>query len=153
MRQFYLFIVFIFSSCVDYVPDPPEVARRLKGEFPTEETPGAPPWPSTTCDAVDLKIFDQRPEFSDDWSSCARDYGGDKDNTSACLRTIYSGEFSRSCASCFGEFAACGRKECFWTCARTLGKGESCERCGWERCGDRWEQCTGFTRRKLSKYY
>ncbi len=128
-----LFVVLFFlGSCADdsgnFEEAPPEEARRENGQFPVDDIPGAPPWPSKTCDRSDLSIFENSPSFSDSWSSCARKYQGNSSSTTACLRNIYRQPgLTIPCGNCFGAFAACGKDKCYWTCARTLGKGVSCE--------------------------
>ncbi|OPZ23757.1 MAG: hypothetical protein BWZ03_00397 [bacterium ADurb.BinA186] len=155
MREIILILLLLLSSCAeefDPVPEPIRIKKLQKENEKEQEKK------DQVCDEEDVNLFKQSAYFSDSWSRCARASKGSIVHTSRCLQKEYIDGEGRSrlrgsCASCFGAFASCGYDNCFWTCAPSAGRSETCERCGWQHCGNALEACLGLPRTHLARYF
>ena len=50
--------------------------------------------------------------------------------------------YPKECTGCFGDFAACGIKNCMSACLMDK-KSPKCIKCGEDNCGDAFEKCSG----------
>jgi len=133
MHRYFLIITvfFLVAACFRSVfyppPDPirpPDIERNRAGN----------------CDSIDVKLFKNVPNFASTWRVCATDTWGNAQKTIDCIRESFN--LTERCASCFGNFTACGAKNCKGACWLDP-KAEKCADCGRSYCGDDWASCTG----------
>lgn len=148
IRIVFIFSFSLFLGCADeFAEAPPEPKRTPKIET---KKPGEAPWPSTTCDKDDVALFSKNAAFSKRWRECSRRTWGDYTSTINCLRQEFR-ELRSSCASCFGAFTVCGKKNCSWWTCKT--DNIDCDKCGWSNCGTELEKCLGFVRTTLYEFH